>query len=57
MSGFRLIFITRSPPKRFSIAAVAIVVRGHNAFAAIPFGRNSPARPRITMLMPYFAME
>ena len=39
-----------SPPSRFCTAAVAMTVRGHSALTAIPFGRNSPARPSTTEL-------
>ena len=37
ISGVRDMRITRSPPSRFLIAAVAIVVRGHSALTAMPF--------------------
>ena len=37
--------IIASPPSRFLIAAVAIVVRGHNALTATPLERSSPAKP------------
>ena len=35
---------------------VAMPVRGHRALTAMPSGRNSPARPSATMLMPNLAM-
>ena len=57
ISGVRDIRITRSPPSRFLIAEVAIVVRGHSVFTAIPFSRSSPARPSTTRLMPNLAIE
>jgi hypothetical protein len=37
-------------------AAVAIEVRGHSAFTAMPYFLNWPAWPSTHMLMPYFAM-
>src|ERR1044072_6132101 len=37
-------------------AAVAITVRGHNAFTPMPSWRNSSAMPSTHMLMPYFAI-
>src|SRR5215468_2248863 len=40
--GVRDIRITRSPPRRFLMAAVAMVVRGHSALTAMPFSRSSP---------------
>ena len=46
-----------SPPRRFLIAAVAIVVRGQSALTAMPRPRNSPAKPSTQRLMPYFAIE
>src|SRR5262245_66522522 len=54
MSGVRDLRIMASPPSRFLIAAVAIVVRGHSALTAMPLGRSSPASPSTTMLMPKF---
>ncbi len=42
--------------KFISIAAVAMVVRGHSEFTAMPCARSSSAMPRVHMLMPYFAM-
>ncbi len=36
ISGVRDMRITRSPPSRFLIAAVAMVVRGHSALTAMP---------------------
>ena len=39
-----------------STAAVAMVVRGHNEFTAMPCAANSADMPRVHMLMPYFAM-
>ena len=56
MSGVREARITASPPSRFLIAEVAIVVRGQSALTAIRFRRSSPARPSTTRLMPYFAI-
>jgi hypothetical protein len=49
--------MTLSPPSRFCTAAVAIVVRGHSVFAAIPSEANSAASPSVTMVMPNFASE
>ncbi len=40
--------------KFISMAAVAMVVRGHNEFTAMPSGRSSSAIPSVHMLMPYF---
>ena len=57
ISGLRDICTVSSPPSRFLIALVAIVVRGHSAFTAIPLARNSPASPSTTRLMPNFAIE
>src|SRR5262245_7072004 len=57
ISGVRDMRITRSPPSRFLIAAVAMVVRGHSAFTAMPLSRSSPASPSTTRLMPYLAIE
>ena len=37
-------------------AAVAITVRGHNAFTPIPSGANSSAIPSTHILIPYFAI-
>ena len=56
ISGLREPFIAASPPKRFLIAAVAIVVRGHSALNAMPADLYSPAMPSTHMLMPYFAI-
>ena len=56
ISGVRDMRMTRSPPRRFLIAAVAIVVRGHSALTAI-LPRSSPARPSTTRLMPNLAIE
>ena len=39
----------------FTTAAVAIVVRGHRVFAAIPASANSAASPSVAIVMPYFA--
>jgi len=39
-----------------AMAAVAMVVRGHSEFTAIPFDFSSAAMPSVHMLMPYFAM-
>src|SRR5687768_2374579 len=55
ISGLRHWDIALSPPS-ISIAAVAIVVRGQNAFTAMPSSRSSSAMPRTHMLMPYFAI-
>ncbi len=57
ISGVRDIRMTRSPPSRFLMAAVAMVVRGQSALTAMPFARSSPARPSTTRLMPYLAIE
>jgi hypothetical protein len=43
-------------PSIIPIAAVAITVRGHNAFTAMPSGANSAAIPSTQRLMPYLAM-
>ena len=56
ISGLRERAIMASPPSRFLIAAVAIVVRGHSALTAT-LPRSSPARPSTTRLMPNFAIE
>src|ERR1041384_3911173 len=56
IAGLREPFMAASPPSRFWIAAVAIVVRGHSALTAMPSRRSSPAMPSTHMLMPYFAM-
>ncbi len=56
MSGLRDMRMMASPPSRFLIAAVAMVVRGHSALTAI-LPRCSPARPSTTRLMPNFAIE
>src|SRR6478735_3403069 len=56
ISGLRERRIMVSPPSRFRIAAVAIVVRGQSAFTAT-LPRNSPASPSTTRLIPNFAIE
>ncbi len=56
ISGVRLARIMASPPKRLPTAAVAMVVRGHNALTATPAPFNSADRPSTHMLMPNFAM-
>ena len=56
MSGVREAAIICSPPSRFSTAAVAIVVRGQSALAAMPASRNSPAQPRTHIDIPNFEM-
>ena len=45
---------TGSPTRKFAIAAVAVAVRGHKAFTAIPRSRNSSAIPKTHILIPYF---
>src|SRR5699024_2468583 len=45
-----------SEPTTFRMAAVSIVVRGHNEFAAIPSSASSAARPTVTRLIEYLAM-
>ena len=55
ISGVREAVITRSPPSRFCTAAVAMVVRGHSVFAAMPSPANSAARPSVASVIPYFA--
>ena len=55
ISGLRLRFTIASPPSRFWIAAVAIVVRGHRALTPI-FPSNSVAIPSTHMLIPNFDM-
>ena len=57
ISGVRDMRIIASPPSRFLIAAVAMVVRGHSALTAMPLPRSSPARPSTTRLMPNLAIE
>ena len=44
--GVRLARITASPPKRLLTAPVAIVVRGHKAFTAMPARLSSAESPR-----------
>ena len=39
-----------------TVAAVAMIVRGHSALNAMPSSRNSSAIPSVHMLMPYLAM-
>src|SRR5438132_12140844 len=56
IAGLREPRIAFAPPSRFWIAAVAIVVRGHSAFTAMPADLNSPAMPSTHMLMPNFAI-
>src|SRR6185295_20290955 len=56
MSGLREPRIICGPPRRFWIAAVAIVVRGHSALNAMPADLYSPAMPSTHMLMPNFAI-
>ena len=57
ISGVREARMIASPPSRFLIAAVAIVVRGQSALTAMPRARNSPAKPSTQRLIPYFAIE
>src|SRR5712671_7554811 len=55
IAGLRLAsYIDRG--KLTSIAAVAIVVRGHNELTAMPCGASSADMPSVHMLMPYFDM-
>ncbi len=42
--------------KKTSTAAVAMVVRGHSEFTAMPCAANSADMPSVHMLMPYFAI-
>ena len=56
ISGVRLRRVSSSPPSRFCTAAVAIVVRGHSALAAMPSPLSSPDRPSAMMLMLNLAM-
>jgi len=56
IAGVREPASASSPPSRLATAAVAIVVRGHREFAAIPASRSSSANPRVTRLIPYLAM-
>src|SRR5262245_36805924 len=55
ISGVRDMRMMASPPSRFFIAAVAMVVRGHSALTPI-LPRVSPASPSTTRLMPNLAM-
>ena len=53
MSGFRLRSISSAPTTN-STAAVAIVVRGHSAFDAMPASASSPAMPMASIAIAYF---
>jgi len=56
ISGLRDCFIIASPPS-ICTAAVAMVVRGQSALAAMPSCLNSSAQASVHRLMPYLAME
>src|SRR5688500_18590772 len=56
IDGLREPRIAASPPRRFWIAAVAMVVRGHRALTAMPSFLNSPLMPRTHIDMPNFAI-
>ena len=43
--GRRLACTMRSPPSRFLMALVAMVVRGHRALTAMPFGPQLAGKP------------
>ena len=49
-------FIISSPPSRFCTAAVAIAVRGHSVFEAMPASRISSAMPSAHNVIPYLAI-
>lgn len=55
ISGVRETRIISSPPRAYFTAAVATVVAGHSVLAAMPSSANSAARPRVTIVIPYFA--
>ena len=54
--GVREPAMASAPPSKLATAAVAIVVRGHSEFAAIPTSRSSSAKPRVTRLIAYLAI-
>jgi hypothetical protein len=55
IAGLRLAF-NIAAGKFISIAAVAMVVRGHSEFTAMPWGASSGDIPSVHMLMPYLAI-